>query len=73
VSLYIFQLNTEYAPAQIAIRPGSIERVKSHVGSNGEDYAEIIFRVGRDGEQSAIVKHSVQEIVDAVSKNESFF
>lgn len=70
--MYIFQLHNAGENAQIAIRPGSINRVETAC-IDGRQFAEIFFRVGRDDEHSVIIEHSVQEVVDAINKNSDYF
>lgn len=71
--MYIFQLYGGIGSSQIAIRPGMINRVVTRFGDNGEDYAMIYFRSNKDEEETAFLKHSLQEVVDAINKNSDYF
>lgn len=71
MSLYIFKLHDWDFDAQIAIRPSDICRVVTY--ENNDNFSTIHYRVGRYDEEMVIVEHTVQEIVDAISKNEGFF
>ena len=71
--MLIFKLYGADPNGQIALRPAMINRVVTQPGDEGEDFAMIFVREGKDGEQGYVVQHSVKEVVTAIMKVADYF